>query len=244
MLLGRDIRESAAASLVGPFRPPGYARAMPPTELFPTLPDGAGRIGLLSSDEFLEPARPFEDVLLADAGIRRIGVVLCADHAAAPQSLGFAERRFRGDGIEVLDVPSGCAPTPLPEVDLLYLAGGNPRELLGCVRSRDGWWEQVLDRWRAGMHLAGSSAGAMALCADAIGTCTCVDPTHEWGPGLGPVTGVGLAVHADRRDPAWLAGLPASAPVPVVAMDEATGVILEPGRPSMVVGPGRVWALP
>ena len=216
---------------------------MPFEHLFAPLPAGAGRIGLLSSDEFMDRAQPFDTELLDGANVARIGVVLCADHASAPQSHGFAVKHFREYGCEVLDVRASCALDPLPEVDLLYLAGGNPRELIDCIRGRDGWWDEVLARWRAGMHLAGSSAGAMVLCTRALGTCACVDPTHQWGDGLGPIDGVGLAVHADRRDPTWLAELPLHAPVPVVALDEGTGLILEHGLAPRVVGEGRVREL-
>lgn len=216
---------------------------MPLEDLLPEPPAGAGRIGLLSSDEFLDRAQPFDTELLDGANVSRIGVVLCADHASAPQSYGFAVKHFRAYGCEVLDVKASCSLEPLPDVDLLYLAGGNPRELLECIRGRGGWWDEVLARWRAGMHLAGSSAGAMVLCTRALGTCACVDPTHEWGDGLGPVEGVGLAVHADRRDPAWLAELPVRAPVPVIALDEGTGVLLAHGRRPTIVGEGRVWQL-
>jgi cyanophycinase-like exopeptidase len=216
---------------------------MPLERVFPTLPEGAGRIGLLSSDEFLDRANPFDTELLDGADVARIGVVLCADHASAPQSYGFAVKHFREYGCEVLDVRASCAPDPIPDIDLLYLAGGNARELLTCIQARAGWWDEVLARWRAGMHLAGSSAGAMVLCERALGTCACVDPTHEWGDGLGPLRNVALAVHADRRDPRWLAELPTRAPVPVVALDEGTGVILRPDAAPQVVGEGRVWLL-
>jgi hypothetical protein len=206
--------------------------------LIKPLPAGSGRVGLLSSDEFLDRALPFDEALLENAGVSKIGVVLCADHAAAPQSFGFAVKHFHRFNVEVIDVGASCSIKPLPDVDLLYLAGGNPRELLDCVSKRPGWWEEVLQRWKAGMHLAGSSAGAMALCGHAIGACTCTNPTHEWGDGLGPISGIGLAVHADRRDPAWLADLPTRAPVPVVAMDEGNGMIVQSGQPLQLVGAG------
>lgn len=215
---------------------------MLPERLLPALPEGAGRVGLLSSDEFLDRANPFDSALLEGAGVQRIGVVLCADHSAAPQSLGFARKHFHPFGVEVLDVTASCGIGPIPEVDLLYLGGGNPKELLECAQGRDGWWPEILERWRSGMHLAGSSAGAMVLCEKALGTCPCVNPHHEWGDGLGPLSGFGLAVHADRRDPAWLAGLPEHAPVPVIAMDEGTGLILETGKDPQQIG-DRIWVL-
>lgn len=209
--------------------------------LIAPLPSGAGRVGLLSSDEFLPIARPFDDALLADRAVERIGVLLCADHRAAPQSLRYAQTHFPDH--EVVRVHAHCGHEPLPEIDLLYLAGGDPRSLAACVQDRPGFWDEVLARWHAGMLLAGSSAGAMMLCRRAIGACTCVDPTHEWGDGLGPLEGIGLAVHADRRDPSWLAHLPTTAQMPVIAMDEGTGIILDAGESPRMVGDGRIWQL-
>jgi hypothetical protein len=205
------------------------------------LPHGAGRIGLLSSDEFLPRARPFDDALMADRQVSQIGVLLCADHRAAHQSLDFARRHFPDR--EVFRVFASCGPDELPDMELLYLAGGDPRSLAMCVQERPGFWGEVLERWRAGLMLAGSSAGAMMLCGHAIGACTCTNPEHEWGDGLGPVEGIGLAVHADRRDPEWLAHLPSTAREPVIAMDEGTGIILDPGSPPRTVGEGRIWKL-
>lgn len=209
--------------------------------LIKPLPTGAGRIGLLSSDEFLPRARAFDDAVLADRQVERIGVLLCADHLAANQSLEFARRHFPDQ--QVFRVVAACGPDDLPDMDLLYLGGGDPRSLATCVQERAGFWDDVTQRWRAGMMLAGSSAGAMMLCRHALGACTCTNPHHEWGDGLGPVEGIGLAVHADRRDPEWLAHLPQTAAEPVIAMDEGTGIILEPGRPPRTVGEGRIWRL-
>lgn len=208
-------------------------------ELISPLPEGAGRIGLLSSDEFLPRTRPFDAALFEGIEPRRIGVILCAHHPSASQGLAFAQRAWPDR--QVIQVCASCAPDePIPEVDLLFLAGGDPKALLECIRARDGFWPEVLKRWRAGMPLAGSSAGAMVLCEHAIGTCPCLDPTHEWGDGLGPVSGIGLAVHADVREPAWLAHLPSVAPSAVVAMDEAAAIILDPGQAPRTFGRVRV----
>lgn len=209
--------------------------------LITPLPAGAGRIGLLSSDEFLERARPFDKALLAGRKVERIGILFCADHRSARESLQFASAYFPDQ--EVFRVHASCGRDELPEMDLLYLAGGDPRSLAECVQGRPGFWEEALDRWRAGMMLAGSSAGAMMLCSHAIGACTCSNPNHEWGDGLGPVEGIGLAVHADRRDRAWLERLPKTTQEPVIAMEEGTGIILDPGVAPRTVGRGRVWRL-
>ena len=51
----------------------------------------------------------------------------------------------------------------LAEARLIYIAGGDPGYLL---RSLSGSlaWETILNAWRGGAVLAGSSAGAMVLC--------------------------------------------------------------------------------
>ncbi|MGH2785855.1 MAG: hypothetical protein ACRDJ1_11380, partial [Actinomycetota bacterium] len=49
------------------------------------IPAGHGVVGLLSSDEFLAVAEPFDRALLAATG-PRVGLVLAADPRGAPHS--------------------------------------------------------------------------------------------------------------------------------------------------------------
>jgi dipeptidase E len=89
--------------------------------------------------------------------------------------------------------------------DVIYVGGGSMRNLLAIWRAHD--LDQLLARaWRAGIVLAGISAGAMCWFQGGI--------TRSSGPpeplaGLGLLAG-SLTVHADgepERLPAWLAAV-------------------------------------
>jgi dipeptidase E len=98
---------------------------------------------------------------------------------------------------------------PLQEIvlsqDILYVGGGSMRNLLAIWRAHD------LDRllicaWRAGIVLAGISAGAMCWFEGGI---TRSSGVPEPLPGLGLLSG-SLTVHADgepERLPVWLAAV-------------------------------------
>src|SRR5260221_10814937 len=170
-------------------------------DVFPELPPGAGAIGLLSSDEFTKPATAFDRVLL-DASGPRVAVVLAADARAAPNSAALALSHYRRLGAEpvILDVlhRDDATAGALPECDVVFLAGGSPLDLVAALRGTP-FWDEALRRWRHGTALAGSSAGAMALCADCLLPEAGADKPTVWSQGLGPVAGIGLAVHASSR---------------------------------------------
>jgi cyanophycinase-like exopeptidase len=209
------------------------------------IPAGHGIVGLLSSDEFLPVAEPFDRALLAATG-PRVALVLAADPRAAPHSarLGIAHYRALGADPFVVDVlrREDATADALPPFDVLFLAGGDPARLLACLRDT-ALWEEALRRWRDGNALAGSSAGAMALCRHSLeprpGDRV---PTH-WTTGLGPIERVGLAVHARNRPREWLESIAAAAPVPVVALDDGVGLILTAEEKPVVAGDGNAWVV-
>ena len=209
------------------------------------IPAGHGVVGLLSSDEFLPVAEAFDRALLAVTG-PRVGLMLAADPRAAPHSarLGIAHYRRLGAQpfvVEALRREEATAEA-LPPYDVLFLAGGDPSKLIACLRGTP-LWEEALRRWREGAALAGSSAGAMALCRHSLepraGDRV---PTH-WTDGLGPIERVGLAVHARNRPREWLEKIAATAPVPLVALDDGVGVVLRSGEDPFVAGDGNVWVV-
>ncbi|MFN2545037.1 MAG: Type 1 glutamine amidotransferase-like domain-containing protein [Actinomycetota bacterium] len=209
------------------------------------IPEGCGAIGLLSSDEFTPDVEEFGRRLLEATG-PRVGVLLCADPATANQQAAAAREHFGSLGAEpiVLDVleRGDARPEALPDCDILFLGGGSPSTLLECLRGTP-LWEDVLRRWAGGLAIAGSSAGAMALCASCLEPSPGADVPTNWSKGLGPLSGCALGVHAASRPPEWLQQVVTTAPVPVVAIDDATGLILRPGIAPRVVGAGRAWVV-
>lgn len=93
------------------------------------------------------------------------------------------------------------------------------------------------------MSLAGSSAGAMALCRHSLVPVPGDRRPTRWETGLGPIERVALAVHARSAPKDWLRHVEETAPVPVVALDEAVGVVLRPGAEPIVAGEGRARLL-
>lgn len=216
------------------------------TGVLDEIPDGNGPIGLLSSDEFMPVAESFDRALLDEAAGPRIGMVFAAHPPSARQSarLGSAHYRQLGAEPSVVDVlvRDDASADKLPPIDVLFLAGGNPGDLLAALRDTP-FWDEALRRWREGMTLAGSSAGAMALCRNALVPQPGDRRPTKWQPGLGPVERVALAVHARRAPEPWLRHVKESAPVPVVALDDGVGLVLRSGADPVVAGDGRARVL-
>jgi cyanophycinase-like exopeptidase len=215
------------------------------TALGARLEPSCGVIGLLSGDEFTAATAPFSLALLRAAG-PRIGILLCADPKEAPRQERRAVEHFRALGAEpvTLDVMTQrqARKTDVPSVGGVFLGGGSPTRVLDCLAGSP-FWDEILRRWAAGMAIAGSSAGAMALCEH------CTEPEEgahvptRWRRGLGPVSEVALAVHVTSRPADWLRAIVRTAPVPILALDDRTGVLIVPGEGARVVGPGKARVL-
>lgn len=209
------------------------------------IPAGRGPVGLLSSDEFRRVAEPFDRALLGVAG-RTIALIFAADPRGARHSaaLGCAYYERLGASPVVVDVYTRDQATAdaLPSYDVLFLAGGNPSALLSCLRGTP-LWDEALRRWRDGSALAGSSAGAMALCRHALEPEPGASRPTNWSEGLGPIERISLAVHAGSAPKEWLAYVAATAPVPAVALDEGVGLLMQAGTPVQMLGQGRAWVL-
>ncbi len=207
-----------------------------------SLEQGCGPIGLLSGDEFGPAARPFDKALLGAARGTRVALLLSADPRAASHRAKLARDHFATLGATTTVVGalrrSDAVRGVLPPFDVLYLGGGSPADLLACLRDTP-LWEEALERWRDGAALAGASAGAMALCEHSLEPEPGASVPERWTRGLGPVRGFALAVHASSRPRAWLDAVARTAPTPLVALDDATGVILAPGTRVRVAGSGR-----
>ena len=201
------------------------------------LPAGAGPVGLLSGDEFLDGATAFDQRLLELSG-KDVGVIYCADHRAQQHSERYATKHFTNLGARAftLDMHGD----DLPPFDVAYIAGGSPKTLLEHLRAST-TFPSVLQRWRDGAALAGSSAGAMVLCEHTLVPEEGARVPTTWTRGVGPVEGIAVAVHASSRPRAWLEQVARDAPVPVVALGDSTGVILRNGYEFETHGPESTW---
>ena len=213
--------------------------------LLDAIPSGHGPVGLLSSDEFTRLAEPFDRALLDAAG-QTVALIFAADPRGASRSAALAKRHYKRLGatptvVEVYTRDQATADA-LPSYDILFLAGGSPSALLSCLRDTP-LWDEAVRRWRDGSALAGSSAGAMALCRHSLEPVPGANRPTRWSGGLGPIERVALAVHARTAAKEWLDHVATTAPVPVIALDEGVGLLLRSERPVDVLGEGRAWVL-
>lgn len=211
--------------------------------LIPPLPKGSGGIGLLSGDEFSPAVRGFDLALLETAG-PHVAVLLAAGAEEAGEQWNKAQTHYRSLGAEAMLVPmldsSEATPERLPEdFDVLFLGGGDPSRLISALAGTT-LWSEAVDRWRGGTTLAGSSAGAMALCEDCLLPERGADVPTVWSRGLGPLKGMALAVHASSRPERWLEDVSSRAPCPVVVLDDGVGILLRPGSPPRAAGSGGI----
>ena len=130
--------------------------------------------------------------------------------------------------------------------DIIVLTGGVPDRVIANLGASM-FWDRILDRWRAGAALSGSSAGSMALFEWRLR----LTPPHPFAlvPGLGPLAGYASVPHFDRyvgRRPGrrrMVERLVANYDgVGLVGTDEATGIVGWDGMYT-VLGAGGVTIL-
>lgn len=126
----------------------------------------------------------------------------------------------------------------LARADLIYFAGGTPKQLLEATRETAAW-QQILDVWGEGTVLAGMSAGSEVMGAVVV--------SHMVGPagrrGLGVLSQTVLAGHFSE----WQRGTDLVATLTVhpecvgIGIDEYTAAIARPGMENLeIFGRGTV----
>ena len=136
----------------------------------------AGLLALVGGDEF-NPGNEEQDHLLAAAA--RPGPAFVVPTAAARQgpdvAVAHASKWFKQFGLDLQELPV-LKRTDANSKDLaeqargggfFYLVGGDPG-LVAQVLHSSRVWDAILQAWQQGAALAGSSAGAMALCSHTL----------------------------------------------------------------------------
>ncbi len=201
----------------------------------------AGPLALVGGDELNPGNEPQDRVLIeaADGGPAFV-VATAATRHGPDLAVANAQRWFARLGLRVDELPATKrSHVSSPEIAqrarsgrFFYLVGGDPgivpRTLSGSLV-----WRAIVDAWRGGAALAGSSAGAMAL-----GEWTLVrermpgDERRRYAPALALVPGVAVVPHFDRFGHRWVEGALASAPrddVLLVGPDERTAALWRDG---------------
>lgn len=130
-----------------------------------------GPLVLVGGGEFGEGLRGLDASLLETLGADEVVVLPTAAAFERPErAIATATAHFDALGAKVREVPVlGRHDAYQPEhveavrtARLIYLTGGSPLHLRSVLKETP-VWEAMLDAWRAGAALIGSSAGAMVL---------------------------------------------------------------------------------
>ncbi|HSK96883.1 MAG TPA: Type 1 glutamine amidotransferase-like domain-containing protein, partial [Euzebyales bacterium] len=182
--------------------------------------------------EHLGVAAPRVAVLPVATAPRQVGMVAALARTYWT-SLGAAVRIAlpdRDGSRSALDIVAGA--------DVIVLTGGVPNRLVAALGASP-VWDLIVERWRDGAAVAGSSAGAMNLFAWRLR----LYPPHPLSlvPGLGPLDGWVAAPHFSRfHGGRWATAVTRGfGDLGVLGIDEATALVGRRGR-FVVVGDGAV----
>jgi len=132
---------------------------------------GFGPLILVGGGEFRDGLRGLDAALLESLGADEVAVLPTAAAFERPdRAVAAATAHFDGLGVKVREVPVlGRPDAHDPEhveavraARLIYLTGGSPLHLRSVLKDTP-LWEALLEAWRDGSGVAGSSAGAMVL---------------------------------------------------------------------------------
>jgi cyanophycinase len=211
-----------------------------------------GLLALVGGDEF-NPGNEEQDRLLATAaGPGPAYVVPTAAARQQPkQSVAHAISWFGQFGLELHELPvlkrSDANSAALAERaragGFFYLVGGDPG-LVAQVLRGSAVWRSIFEAWREGAALAGSSAGAMALCSH---TLVMASWPHHFNrrpvEALGVVPKTAVLPHFNTFGERWVESAQAAAPdLDLLGIDERSAVAWD-GREWRAAGPGAVTVI-
>jgi len=204
----------------------------------------SGSLALVGGGEWRDGCS-FDETLLKESGAEE---VLILPTAAAYEHPGAAVEWARGWfaplGADVRGLMVLRRPDALDEANaavvrrsrFIYLSGGSPMHLRSVLKDTP-LWEALVAAWNDGAVLAGSSAGAMALCDPMV------DPRGgAFTLGLALLSQFAFIPHHDTWSPDKARRTITLAPpgVPVVAVDERTALMRRPDGSWEVGGAGKV----
>lgn len=124
-----------------------------------------------------------------------------------------------------------------------YLVGGDPG-LVAQVLAGSRVWAAMFEAWRDGAALAGSSAGAMALCSHTLIRATWPDRTQRRPhDALGVVPNTAVLPHFDTFGHKWIESARRELPnVTLLGIDERTAAVWRSEK-WVASGPGAVTVI-
>jgi cyanophycinase len=211
-----------------------------------------GFLALVGGDEFNPGNEEQDRLLVAAAGTGRAFVVpTAAARQGAPQAVEHATRWFRKLGLDLEELPvlkrtdanSKALADTAAAGGFFYLVGGDPG-LVVQVLAQSRVWTAMFEAWRSGAVLAGSSAGAMVLCAHSLIRRTWPNrfdrrPTG----GLGVVPDAAVLPHFDTFGHRWIESAQRELPaITLIGVDERSAAVWRDGA-WIARGPGAVTVI-
>lgn len=213
-----------------------------------------GPLALIGGDELNPGNEPQDRVLAEAAGDGPAFVLATAAGRQRPEmAVANAVRWFGGLGLEVRELPATTRTQAKNPANVgaarggrfFYIVGGDPG-LVPKTLADTPLWEAIVEAWRGGAALAGSSAGAMAL-----GEWTLIkermpgDDRRRYTPALGLVPNVAVLPHFDNFGHRWVESALGSRPrddVVLLGPDERTAALWRPGG-WLALGDGDVTVI-
>ena len=215
-------------------------------------PETCGVLALVGGDEF-HPGNEEQDRLLA--GAARPGPAFIIPTAAARQgpaeAVATGARWFEQFGLELRELPilkrADANSKELAELardgGFFYLVGGDPG-LVAQVLAGSRVWAAIAEAWDRGASLAGSSAGAMAMCEYTLIRATWPNRFNRRPTGaLGLVPLTAVLPHFDTFGHRWVESARRELPqATLLGIDERSAAVWRGGEWS-AVGPGGVTVI-
>ncbi len=187
----------------------------------------------------LQPGNEPQDEVLA--GEAKGGAAYVLATAAARQrpdlAVANAVRWFRSLGLEVEELPARRRSDATSAANaeraragrFFYLVGGDPG-LVPKTLAGTPLWDAIVEAWRGGAALAGSSAGAMALCEwTLVRQRMPGDDRRRYAPALGLLAGVAFLPHFDTFGHRWVDSASERDDVVLLGVDERTAALWDGG---------------
>jgi len=195
-------------------------------------------LGLVGGDEFHAGNEPHDSLLAASARGPAYVLATAAARSRPDMAVRNAQRWFQRFGLDVVELAvytrAQAHDPALVEIAALagfcYLPGGDPG-LVATVLRDSPVGNALTTAWRNGATLAGSSAGAMALCSDTLVRQSFPGHTQRRAlPGLGVVPGAAVLPHHDTFGEKWYPSAREALPDAVlIGVDERTCALWESG---------------
>lgn len=203
-----------------------------------------GPLALVGGGEWREGCT-FDRDLVAASGAEEVLILPTAAAYEHPERAvqtaveWFAGLGAKARGLMVLarpDAESEANVAAIRDARFIYLSGGSPLHLRSVLKDSPAW-DALCQAWQGGAVLAGSSAGAMALCDPMV------DPRGgAFTLGLGLLAQVGIIPHHNTWSEEKAKRTITLAPkgLPIVGIDERTALIRGVDGTWTVAGVGSV----